>query len=119
MHPATVTLWRPVGQAELDLVSAADWQGRPRRLLGQPIFYPVLDEAYATRIAREWNTKDPASGNVRYVLRFEVDADYVARFEPQRVGGEGVDELWVPAEQLAEFNEHIIGRIELVSEHCP
>jgi hypothetical protein len=84
----TVTLWRPVGQAELD------------------------------QIARAWNTKDPASGNVGYVLRF-VDADYVSRFEPQRVGGAGIDELWVPAEQLDEFNDHIVGRIELASEHRP
>ena len=118
MTPPTVTLWRPVGQAELDLVERSGWTRFPPRLPGQPIFYPVLNEAYATQIARAWNTKDPASGNVGYVLRF-VDADYVSRFEPQRVGGAGIDELWVPAEQLDEFNDHIVGRIELASEHRP
>ena len=114
-----VTLWRPVGQAELDLIEASGWKRFPPRLPGQPIFYPVLNEEYATRIARDWNTKDPASGHVGYVLRFAVDARYVARFEPQRVGGAGIDELWVPAEQLEEFNAHIVGRIERVAEFRP
>ena len=113
----TVTLWRPVGQAELDLIAQSGWARFPPRLAGQPIFYPVLNEAYATKIARDWNTKDPASGYVGYVLRFAVAAAYVARFEPQRVGGAGIDELWVPAEQLDEFNDQIVGPIELVSEH--
>jgi hypothetical protein len=112
-----VQLWRPVGQAELDLVAQSGWRRFPPRLPGQPIFYPVLNEAYATRIAREWNTKDPASGHVGHVLRFAVDAAYVARFPPQRVGGAGIDELWVPAEELDEFNDHIIGPIELVATY--
>ena len=37
-------------------------QVRLSSLTGQPIFYPVLNEAYATTIARDWNTKDPTSG---------------------------------------------------------
>src|SRR4051794_13286448 len=75
----------------------------------QPIFNPVLNEEYATKIARDWNTKDPASGYVGHVLRFEVDAEYLRRFPPRRAGGAGIDELWIPAEQLEEFNDHIIG----------
>jgi hypothetical protein len=113
----TLTLWRPVGQAELELIEESGWRRFPPRLRGQPIFYPVLNQEYATRIARDWNTKDPASGFAGYVLRFKVDAAYATRFPPQRVGGAGIDELWVPAEDLDEFNDHIIGTIELVSEH--
>jgi hypothetical protein len=56
---------------------------------------------------------------VGYVLRFEVDAAYVARFEPQRVGGRGIDELWVPAEELDDFNAHVVGQIEVVAEYRP
>lgn len=117
MPSSITTLWRPVGQAELDLVEQSGWRRFPPRLTGQPVFYPVLNVAYATKIARDWNTRDPASGHVGYVLRFEADAEYVGGFEVQRVGGAGIDELWVPAEQLDEFNDHIIGRIALVSEH--
>ena len=54
---ATITLWRPVGPAELRLIVEADYRAFPPRLPEQPIFYPVLNEAYATQIARDWNTK--------------------------------------------------------------
>jgi hypothetical protein len=53
----TVTLWRPTGPEELALVEAADWREWPPRLPDQPIFYPVLNQKYATMIARDWNVK--------------------------------------------------------------
>ncbi|TJV91269.1 MAG: hypothetical protein E5X84_12435, partial [Mesorhizobium sp.] len=55
----TVTLWRPVGPKELKLIEKSGM--RPPRLPEQPIFYPVLSEAYAVQIARDWNV--PASGS--------------------------------------------------------
>jgi len=44
------TLFRPVGQAELDLIRASGFTAFPPRLPGQPIFYPVLNEAYARAV---------------------------------------------------------------------
>lgn len=32
-------------------------------------------------------------------------------------GGGEHKELWVPAEELAEFNRHIVGEIEVVAEY--
>jgi hypothetical protein len=61
MSQATVTLWRPVGPKELELIKASGMREFPPRLPDQPIFYPVLTEAYATQIARDWNV--PASGS--------------------------------------------------------
>ncbi len=113
---ATTTLYRPVGQPELDLIAASEWRRFPPRLDWQPIFYPVTNEPYATRIAREWNTKDEENGNVGYVLRFEVDTDYLAQFDIQQVGDDECLEYWIPAEQLDTFNDHIVGEIETVSE---
>ncbi len=110
--PATLLLYRPVNQAELDLIAASDWLEFPPRLPEQPIFYPVLNEQYAAQIARDWNVPNYGMG---YVLRFAVDADYVAQFPVQNVGGREHDELWVPAEELAEFNRQIVGRIEIVA----
>jgi len=110
------TLYRPVGQAELDLIAEAGFRAFPPRLPIQPIFYPVLNQEYAEQIARDWNTKDEASGRVGYVTRFEVDAEFIAQYEVQTVGGRGHQELWVPAEELEEFNRHIVGRIEVVAE---
>lgn len=113
---ASTTLYRPVGQPELDLIAASSWRRFPPRLDGQPIFYPVLHEAYATRIAREWNTKDDANGNVGYVLCFEVDSDYLESFQVHQVGDNECLEYWIPAEGLDTFNDHICGEIEVVSK---
>ncbi|MEU7090401.1 ADP-ribosylation/crystallin J1 [Kitasatospora aureofaciens] len=114
--PPTTTLWRPTGPEELALVEAAGWCAWPPRLPEQPIFYPVLNEDYAIRIARDWNV--PASG-VGYVTRFEVETEFVARYPVQRAGGRAILELWVPADELAEFNRHIVGRIEVVHAFRP
>jgi hypothetical protein len=110
-------LYRPVGQKELDLIEQDLFRSFPPRLEWQPIFYPVLNEEYATFIAREWNTKDAASGFVGYVLRFAVRSEYLAQFEVQKVGSASALELWIPAERLAEFNQHIVGEIEVVSTY--
>ncbi len=114
----TLTLFRPVGQAELDLIAESGWCAFPPRLAHQPLFYPVLTEEYATRIARDWNTKDPTSGYVGYVLRFQVRANVVERWPPQQgAAGHTFRELWVPTEELDEFNAAIQGRIELIAEY--
>ncbi len=46
-------LFRPVGPTELALIEASGWKAFPPRLPDQPIFYPVLNEAYAVQIARD------------------------------------------------------------------
>lgn len=108
-------LYRPVGLRELKLIAECGYRGYPPRLPEQPIFYPVLNFEYAEQIARDWNTKsDDYAG---FVTRFEVDDEYAARFPIQVVGGRSHEELWVPAEELSEFNEHIQGRIEVVASY--
>jgi hypothetical protein len=103
-------LYRPVGLRELELIAQAGYTAFPPHLPEQPIFYPVLNFFdYAAQIASEWNTKRPPFAG--FVTRFEVEQSYVQQFEVQTVGGRIHQELWVPAEQLEEFNRHIIGRI--------
>ena len=109
----TVTLYRPVGPRERKLIEETGWTRFPPRLPGQPIFYPVLNEQYATQIARDWNVRDSGAG---YVARFEVDEQFIQRYPVQIVGGRLHAELWVPAEELDEFNRHICGKIEIVAE---
>lgn len=115
----TVTLYRPVGQKELDIIHESGDRAFPPRLSFQPIFYPVLNEDYATQIARDWNTKDAASGFVGYVTRFQVRADYLSRYPVQVVGGSQHQEYWIPAEELEDFNRNIVGMIEVVDEFRP
>jgi hypothetical protein len=116
LRDGTVTLYRPVGQTEMDLIADAGYRAFPPRLEWQPIFYPVLNEDYAMQIARDWNTKDQASGYVGYVTRFQVRAVFASRYEPQQVGGRNHVELWVPADELDEFNANIVGAIEVIAE---
>ena len=107
-------LYRPVGQAELDLIIAADYRSYPPRLLEQPIFYPVLNEKYAREIAEKWNRKSADSGYAGYVTTFEIDDAYISGFDIQTVGASYHQEFWIPAEALEAFNRHIIGQIEVV-----
>ncbi len=109
----TTTLWRPTGPAELDLVRESGWREWPPRLPDQPIFYPVLNEDYAIKIARDWNVPHDGAG---FVTRFEVETAFVERYPVQQAGGKTILELWVPAEELAEFNTHIVGKIEVTRE---
>jgi len=109
-----VILWRPTGPEELALVEASGWREWPPRLPGQPIFYPVLNEDYATKIARDWNVKHSGSG---YVTRFRVRRSFLHRYDIHQVGGRTIPEYWIPAADLGELNANIIGLIELVAEY--
>ena len=111
--PEVVTLWRPTGPEEMELVRASGLRRWPPRLAEQPIFYPVLNEQYATKIARDWNV--PASG-VGYVTRFDVEADYLSQFPVRQAGGRDILEYWIPADRLEEFNDHIVGNIVEVAK---
>jgi hypothetical protein len=108
-----VTLYRPVGPAELQLIREGGWKGFPPRLPEQPILYPVTNAQYAAQIARDWNVKASGAG---FVTRFAVRTDYLANFAIQKVGGAEHTEYWIPAEQLATFNENIVGLIEVIQE---
>ena len=105
---ASLTLYRPIGPTELALIEASGWRAFPPRLPEQPIFYPVTNEEYAAQIARDWNVPSSGAG---FVTKFEIDADYAAKFARRIVGSHIHEELWVPAEELTEFNARIVGPI--------
>lgn len=109
-----VVLWRPTGQAERDLVAASQWRAWPPRLPDQPMFYPVANRWYATKIARAWNV--PAGG-VGYVMSFVVRREFLDHYAIQQVDGRDVLEYWIPAEDLDEFNANIIGSIAEQAEY--
>lgn len=108
-------LYRPVGNKELELIAASGYMAFPPRLPEQPIFYPVINFDYAEQIARDWNATTPPYAG--FVTRFEVEQAYAETFEVHIVGGKIHQELWVPAEELEQFNQHIIGKIEVVASY--
>lgn len=112
MNEPLTTLYRPVGPKELALIEASGFREFPPRLPDQPIFYPVLNEAYAIQIARDWNVRASGAG---FVTRFQLPTAFLAKYPPQIVGGRMHAEIWVPAEELAEFNRHLVGLIEVTA----
>ena len=111
----TVTLYRPVGAGELALIEQSGFRSFPPRLPEQPIFYPVTNEAYAVQIARDWNARLNAD-RAGFVTRFAVLKSFLDKYERKVVGGSEHEEYWIPAEELAEFNENILGEIEVIAE---
>ena len=109
-----ISLYRPVGLFEMELIANVHhFYSYPPRLPGQPIFYPVLNIEYATKIARDWNTKDGASGYAGFVTGFRVPEAALSIWPPKCVGGKEHMELWVPADQLPAFNALIAPPIQI------
>lgn len=114
MPEEVVTLYRPVGPKELELVAASGYRCWPPRFAEQPIFYPVTNEEYAKEIAINWNVK---AGGVGYVTRFYVKKSFIDLYQIHNVGGDIHTEWWIPAEDLAELNDNIVGNIEVIGEY--
>jgi predicted ester cyclase len=68
-------LWRPVGQAELDLIAASGWRAFPPRLTGQPIFSAELRAVVRTFPDYRWELR-----------RLVVDAPWIAAHFTERSG---------------------------------
>ncbi len=115
MNEETVILYRPTGKNELALIKASGFTAFPPRFPEQPIFYPVVYEEYATQIARDWNAKYNAD-KIGYVTKFAVRKDFLDNYEVKVVGGANHQEYWIPAEDLEELNQSIVGKIEVISE---
>ena len=109
-----MVLYRPVGKKEYDLIKQTGFTKFPPRLSWQPIFYPVLNQEYAEKIAGEWNTEDEASDYIGIVTQFSVRDDYIQNFEKHIVGSSLCEEFWIPSEDLEEFNNNIEGEINIV-----
>jgi hypothetical protein len=56
---------------------------------------------------------DPESEGVGFVTEFEIPEDYFRKFPIQTVGLVHHQELWVPAEDLEEFNGKIVNGIRV------
>ncbi|WP_080777340.1 ADP-ribosylation/crystallin J1 [Chryseobacterium phocaeense] len=110
----TQILYRPVGEKEMILIAENGYKKFPPRLDWQPIFYPVLNEEYASEIAEKWNTRDEAGNYLGFVTMFRVKEEIINQYPAQNVGARNHNELWVPSEELDYFNDGIVGEIEVI-----
>lgn len=109
----TITCYRPLGEKELKLVAASGFTKWPPRLPEQPIFYPVTNEQYAIELTK-WNITDFGAG---YVSKFDVKKAFMDQYPIKCVGAKSHTEWWVPAEELEELNQNIVGKIEIIGEY--
>jgi hypothetical protein len=114
MEKEIITLYRPTGPEELELVKQSGFKRFPPRLPGQPFFYPVANEEYARQIATQWNVKERGVG---YITRFTVRKSFIDLYQVQKVGGTIHTEWWIPSEDLEELNDSIVGQIEVIGEY--
>ncbi len=113
MSEEIVTLYRPIGPEERDLLACSEFRRWPARLLEQPFFYPVANEEYAWEIARNWNVPQKGAG---FVTRFRVRKSFMKRYPLRQVGGKRHQEWWIPAAELEELNDNVVGIIEIIGE---
>jgi hypothetical protein len=110
----TTILYRPVSAKEMRLIEESDRTAFQPGLARQPIFYPVLNEDYAIQIARDWNAL-LNEDKVGFVARFRVRTASLHSCQGHVVGGSEHLEYWIQAEQLRNFNENIVGKIEMIA----
>ena len=108
-------LYRPVSLQELESIYDSGMKAFPARLPQQPIFYPVLDLEYARKTASDWNVKRGQFAG--YVTQFKVDDDFIKHYEKHAVGKTDYQELWIPEEDMEEFNRHLVGHIKVVEAY--
>lgn len=106
-----ITLYRPVGPIELELIEKLDWKRFPPRLEEQPFFYPVTNIEYAKEISF-WNKNNYGIG---YILEFKILETYILKYKIRCVGIPGLhEEYWIPANELEDFNDNIIDDIKII-----
>jgi hypothetical protein len=54
---------------------------------------------------------------VGYVTKFAVRRSFIERYGIQQVGAVHHTEWWVPAEELEQLNDNIVGSIEVIGEY--
>lgn len=105
-------LYRPLDTDEFRAVEESGFKKFPARTGKQPLFTVLLSEEGASRIASRMRT-DRTMENKSYVVSFTVDDAYISQFPVHGSDEADADALWIPAEEMTIFNEHLVGDIRL------
>jgi hypothetical protein len=104
-------LFKPVGTG----AHPRDWLSTvPTKVADATIFYPVLHEEYAVHIARGRNATDAATAATS--LGSGSRSAFLQNYDVQTVGSSRHRENWIPADDVAAFNDDINGPIEVIYE---
>src|SRR5215471_12680954 len=108
MAEDSVTPWRPVGPAELELIRASGMRAFPPRLPEQPICYPVLTEEYAIKIARSWNVSASGQG---FVTRFRISRRFLDKYSVQEAAAANISNIGSPPRILRHLTRRSSGKL--------
>lgn len=109
-------LYRPLNAEEYTQVEALEFQGFPPRTEEQPLFTALLSEEGASQIARHMRIEKEKESIV-YVVSFLVDDAYIRQFPVQHAGERNRRALWIPADEVAILNQHLIGNIRVLASY--
>lgn len=105
----SITLYKSLSPVELAGVINNGWQSFAPLPIEQTIFAPKINLEHAQMLARQL---EACLHTVGYVVCFTIEADFLQRFQCQTIAYEEQREYRIPAEELALFNQHLIGRIQ-------
>ena len=84
----------------------------PERVGELPSAFELPPEVHVS--LDRWNLDH---AHIGFVTRFEHDEAFAAKYPIQLAGGRSHEELWGPSDELAEFNNHIFGKLEVVESY--
>ncbi|MBR5372478.1 MAG: hypothetical protein IK130_09720 [Oscillospiraceae bacterium] len=109
-------LYRPISGEEYRAIEERGFQGFPKRTEGQQILTVLLSQDGAMEIARRLRVEKQKDNKV-YVVSFLVEDSYIRQFPVQYREKPEYSALWIPAEETEILNQHIIGKIRLVTSY--
>lgn len=109
-------LFRPISAEEYKAIEARDFSGFPKRTEGQQILTVLLSQKGAMEIARRLRV-EKQKDNMVYVVSFLVEDAYIRQFPVQYREDSEYSTLWIPAEETEILNQHLIGKIRLVTSY--
>ncbi len=104
------TLYRPVGSNELAWIIRSGWTRFPARLIKEPVFYPIIDDAF---IAQKPVQKLRHADRAACIIRFHVIKDYLSKHAVNHVDADMHTEVHLSPDAIDELNNNIIGLIEI------
>ena len=111
-HSRDRVLYQSLTPAQFAAVIRSGWRQFSADSAEQKFFYPKCRLAYAEMIARMFNV---AHYSAAYVVQFRLPLCFLQRYQIQSIAYEEHQEYRIPTADLAAMNQHIVGRIEVVS----
>lgn len=109
-------LFRPLSAQEYHAIEERNFEGFPKRTEGQQILTVLLSQEGAMEIARRMRVEKQKENKV-YVVSFLVEDSYIRQFPVQYLEQPEYSALWIPAEETEILNQHLVGKIRLVTSY--